>query len=71
MGHGQSVTRKIQIENPNPVEMSSKQKDGECDGEVTVTDVDESAFKNTVSSAVSSRKRLLLKLFQDMDGIFD
>lgn len=70
MGHGPSVTRKIQIENPNPVE-SAKQQDEEVEAEDKVTDVDSSAFKNSVSSAVTSRKRLLLKLFQDMDGFFD
>lgn len=70
MGHSQSVTRRIQIENPNNVE-STKQKDGEEEAEVKVTDVDSSAFKNTVSSAVISRKQLLLKLFHDMDGFLD
>lgn len=70
MGHSQSVTRRIQIENPNNVE-STKQKDGEEEAEVKVTDVDSSAFKNTVSNAVISRKLLLLKLFYDMDGFLD
>lgn len=70
MGHSQSVTRRIQIENPNNVE-STKQKDGEEEAEVKVTDVDSSTFKNTVSSAVISRKQLLLKLFHDMDGFLD
>lgn len=70
MGHSQSVTRRIQIENPNNVE-STKQKDGEEEAEVKGTDVDSSTFKNTVSSAVISRKRLLLKLFHDLDGLLD
>lgn len=70
MGHSQSVTRRIQIENPNNVE-STKQKDGEEEAKVKGTDVDSSTFKNTVSSAVISRKQLLLKLFHDMDGFLD